>query len=85
MRLPLSNWTPEQIRKLRLHCGMTQQQLAEELATRQATISEWECGKRTPQRFMKRALMRIAERAVFRLENTHVQTATGADTRARSV
>jgi DNA-binding transcriptional regulator YiaG len=51
---------------------MTQQQLADDLATRQATISEWECGKRSPQRAMKRALMRLAERAAFTMEKSHV-------------
>ena len=35
-------WTAEQVKALRDHLGMTQEQLAEELGVRQQTISEWE-------------------------------------------
>jgi DNA-binding transcriptional regulator YiaG len=35
-------WTKEDIRALRQHLKLTQVKLAEELGTRQQTISEWE-------------------------------------------
>ncbi|MEE9490880.1 MAG: helix-turn-helix transcriptional regulator, partial [Dehalococcoidia bacterium] len=34
------HWNSERVRGLRSHLGMTQQELAEELGTRQQTISE---------------------------------------------
>ena len=68
MKRILPAWNPEDVRRLRLHCGMTQQQLADELAIRQATISEWECAKKRPQRTNRHALMLLAQRAAFPLE-----------------
>lgn len=58
-------WTGEQIRALRLHMGMTQREMADELAVRQQTISEWETGVHQPHRSSQRTLMLIAERAGF--------------------
>ena len=70
MKRILPVWQPDEIHKLRLHCGMTQCQIAEELAIRQATVSEWECGKRRPRRTMRLALTLLAQRAAFPLENS---------------
>ncbi len=58
-------WDAEQIKALRDHLGMTQQQLAEELGVRQQTISEWEVGVYTPRRSTSKYLSLIAERAGF--------------------
>jgi len=37
-------WSKEEVRALRQHLNLTQARLAEELGTRQQTISEWENG-----------------------------------------
>jgi DNA-binding transcriptional regulator YiaG len=58
-------WTGEQIRALRLHMGLTQREMADELAVRQQTISEWETGVHQPHRSSQRTLVLIAERAGF--------------------
>jgi DNA-binding transcriptional regulator YiaG len=58
-------WDAEQIKALRDHLGMTQQQLAEELGVRQQTISEWEVGVYMPRRSTSKYLSLIAERAGF--------------------
>jgi DNA-binding transcriptional regulator YiaG len=61
-------WDSESIRELRTHMGMTQQQMADELGTRQQTISEWETGMYCPRGGMNRLLTLIAERAGFGYE-----------------
>jgi len=48
--------------------GLTQQELAEELGTRQQTVSEWETGMYRPRGASSRLLTIIAERAGFRYE-----------------
>ncbi len=52
-------------RGLRSHLGLTQQQLAEELGTRQQTISEWETGQYAPRGASARLLSMVAEQAGF--------------------
>ena len=47
---------------------LTQQQLADELGTRQQTISEWETGMYRPRGASSRLLSIIAERASFSYE-----------------
>lgn len=59
-------WDAESIRALRKHLGLTQQQMSEELGTRQQTISEWETGMYRPRGGMNRLLTLIAERADFK-------------------
>ncbi len=44
---------------------LTQQQLAQELGTRQQTISEWETGMYRPRGASGRLLSLVAERAGF--------------------
>lgn len=58
-------WNAERVRALRRHLGYTQQQLAEELGTRQQTVSEWETGLYQPRGASARLLSLIAERAQF--------------------
>ena len=50
---------------LRRHLGLTQQELADELGTRQQTISEWERGLYCPRGASARLLTLVAERASF--------------------
>ena len=45
--------------------GLTQQQLSDELGTRQQTISEWETGMYRPRGASRTLLNMIAERAGF--------------------
>ena len=59
------HWDSEGIRALRSHLGMTQQELADELGTRQQTISEWETGMYRPRGASATLLSIIAERANF--------------------
>jgi len=61
-------WDAESIQALRKHMGMTQQQMAEELGTRQQTISEWETGMYRPRGGMNRLLTLVAERVGFRYQ-----------------
>ena len=58
-------WDAQQLRALREHMGLTQQQMAEELGTRQQTISEWETGRYQPRGASARLLSMVAERAGF--------------------
>lgn len=54
-------WDAEAIRALRQYLGLTQQQMAEELGTRQQTISEWETGMYRPRGGMNRLLTLVAD------------------------
>ncbi len=58
-------WSKEQIRSLREHLNLTQVKLAEELGTRQQTISEWETGMYRPRGASATLLSMIAERSGF--------------------
>lgn len=58
-------WDAESIRALRKHMGMTQQQMSEELGTRQQTISEWETGMYRPRGGINRLLTLVAEQVGF--------------------
>jgi len=58
-------WDSDGIRALRAHLEMTQQELADELGTRQQTISEWETGMYRPRGTSATLLSLIAERASF--------------------
>ncbi len=59
------HWDSEGIKALRAHLGMTQQEMADELGTRQQTISEWETGMYRPRGASATLLSIIAERAGF--------------------
>ena len=42
-------WEAGQVRALRRHLGLSQEGLADELGTRQQTVSEWETGRYRPR------------------------------------
>ena len=58
-------WNKEDIRALRQHLRLTQAKLAEELGSRQQTISEWEKGMYKPRGASSTLLSIVAERAQF--------------------
>ncbi len=58
-------WDADGIRALRKHLGLTQQKMADELGTRQQTISEWERELYRPRGASSRLLTIIAERSGF--------------------
>jgi DNA-binding transcriptional regulator YiaG len=58
-------WQAGDVRALRRHLGLTQEELARELGTRQQTISEWETGMYQPRGLSERLLTIVAERAGF--------------------
>ena len=63
-------WDKEDIKALRRHLGLTQTKLAEELGTRQQTISEWENGMYQPRGASATVLSIIAERCRFAYKAT---------------
>jgi DNA-binding transcriptional regulator YiaG len=63
-----SKWDKERIQALRRHLGLTQQELAEQLGTRQQTISEWETGMYQPRGASATLLSMIAKEAKFKYE-----------------
>lgn len=62
------DWDGISINALRKHMGLTQQELADELGTRQQTISEWETGMYKPRGASITLLTIVAERAGFEYE-----------------
>ncbi len=58
-------WNQDSVRSLRRHLGLTQREMAEELGTRQQTISEWETGMYRPRGVSATLLTIIAEKAAF--------------------
>ena len=58
-------WNKEMVRALRQHLDFTQARLAEELGTRQQTISEWENGMYRPRGASVTLLSIVAERSGF--------------------
>ncbi len=58
-------WDSDKVRALRRHLRLTQEQMAEELGTRQQTISEWETGMYQPRGPSATLLNIVAERAGF--------------------
>lgn len=58
-------WSKEEILALRKHLNLTQVKLAEELGTRQQTISEWEKGMYRPRGASATLLSIVAERSGF--------------------
>ena len=61
-------WDDSNIRALRNHLGLTQQEMADHLGTRQQTISEWETGMYQPRGASATLLSIIAEKAKFDYE-----------------
>jgi len=60
-----AGWDAGKVRALRRHLEMTQDEMAQELGTRQQTISEWETGMYQPRGLSERLLSMVAERAGF--------------------
>jgi len=58
-------WDKERIQALRRHLGLTQQEMADRLGTRQQTISEWEVGMYQPRGASSTLLSMIAKEAKF--------------------
>ena len=76
----VSKWGPESVRALRRHLGLTQDRMAQELGTRQQTISEWERGLYTPRGASHTLLRIVAERAGFQYQVTgSASTARGIE------
>lgn len=71
------SWDGRQVRALRRHLGLSQQGLAEELGTRQQTVSEWETGRYRPRGTSTRLLTIIAEREGFPYGTGKAKTETG--------
>jgi DNA-binding transcriptional regulator YiaG len=59
-------WDSQSIQALRQHLGLTQQEMADRLGTRQQTISEWETGMYQPRGTSATLLSLVAERADFK-------------------
>ena len=60
------DWDGQQVRALRQHLKLTQVKLADELGTRQQTISEWETGMYKPRGTSATLLTLVAERSGFK-------------------
>ena len=58
-------WSKDEVRALRQHLNLTQVKLADELGTRQQTISEWEKGMYRPRGASATLLSIVAERSGF--------------------
>jgi DNA-binding transcriptional regulator YiaG len=61
-------WNGKKVKALREHLGMTQREMADELGTRQQTISEWEKDMYKPRGASSTLLNIVAERARFKYE-----------------
>jgi len=72
-------WTAEEIKSLRVHMGLSQRDMAEELGVRQQTISEWETGMYRPRRAMSKYLTIIAERVGFTYRSESKGTQEGGE------
>lgn len=60
-----AGWTGEQVKALREHAGWSQQELADKLAVRQQTISDWEVGNHAARRSTSKLLELIAREVGF--------------------
>ena len=63
-----NQWDSAKIHALRAHLKMTQNEMAEQLGTRQQTISEWEKGMYCPRGASSTLLSIVAERAKFKYQ-----------------
>jgi len=63
-------WDSNRVRALREHMGLTQQEMADQLGTRQQTISEWETGMYQPRGASSTLLTMVAERAGFEYKSS---------------
>ncbi len=63
-----NQWDSAKIHALRAHLNLTQNEMAEQLGTRQQTISEWEKGMYRPRGASATLLSIVAERAKFQYQ-----------------
>jgi DNA-binding transcriptional regulator YiaG len=63
-----NQWDSAKIHALRAHLKLTQNEMAEQLGTRQQTISEWEKGMYCPRGASATLLSIVAERAKFQYQ-----------------
>jgi DNA-binding transcriptional regulator YiaG len=63
-----NQWDSGSIQALRRHLGLTQDELSEQLGTRQQTVSEWETGMYKPRGASAKLLSMIAEKARFKYD-----------------
>lgn len=63
-------WSAAEVRALRQHLGVTQEELSLRLGMRQQTVSEWEVGKHRPRGASLTLLNVIAEGAGFAYQTT---------------
>ncbi len=61
-------WDGRRVRALRRHMRFSQGELAQELGTRQQTVSDWETGRYRPRGTSARVLSIVAERAGFQYQ-----------------
>src|SRR5574337_158304 len=61
-------WTPENIRALRRHLGLSQTQFTEEIGILQQTVSICECGYHRPKGASITILNLLADKAKFKFE-----------------
>ena len=73
-RTERARWDKGRIQALRRHMGLTQQELAAKLGTRQQTISEWETGMYQPRGASATLLSIVAEQARFKYDASSVKT-----------
>jgi DNA-binding transcriptional regulator YiaG len=64
----LPKWNKDSIQALRSHLGLTQQEMAGQMGTRQQTISEWETGIYSPRGASATLLNILAEKAGFKYD-----------------
>jgi len=64
-RVERPQWNKERVQALRRHLGLTQQRMADQLGTRQQTISEWETGMYQPRGASATLLSMVAKEARF--------------------
>ncbi len=76
-RARYESWDGGRVRALRRHMNYTQQQLSDELGTRQQTVSEWETGVYQPRGASARLLSLVAERAGFSYDESVVSGSGG--------
>ena len=58
-------WDRDGVRALRRHLGVSQEEMAQQMGTRQQTISEWETGMYQPRGMSERLLTMVAEQSGF--------------------
>jgi len=67
-------WNASLVRALRQHLKLSQVEMAQQLGTRQQTISEWETGKYQPRGASSTLLSIVAERASFHYQSSNKQS-----------